>query len=572
MNNLILEKLKLLPHKPGCYLYFNSEGKVIYVGKAKDLFKRVHQYFLANRDLKTQALVSNINNLEYITTNSEVEALILENNLIKKHEPFYNIKLTDGKTYPYIVITNEEHPRVLLVRKLIYSNIKYYYGPFTNQSLARYLVDLFNNIYPFRKCYKIPKDKCLYYDLGLCLGPCIKKEKIDYSEYISEINDLFQGRNILQIKEKLTSKLYYYKDSLNYEEAKKIKLILEQFSLITAKQIINLDPEKNGDYLAYTYNEELISIFILKMREGVIKDHFRYVSKYLLDPIQEINQVLNDYYLHSPFNNQIYSLDNTLVLPKEYTIPKIGNNLKLLELAKNNAQKALLDHMSINKHKLLQSLELKENLIKIFKKELQVVDALDIAQLFGTNILGGVIRLKDSLVINNLSRFYHLDESILGDVNLIYELALKHYLKVSEYPDLIFTDGAKLQVEYLKKALAKLNLDIPVCGLAKDKNHNLEYIYYDDKVIALDKHSVIYSYLRFIDESIHNYIIKKHQNLRIKSSFKSKLEAIPGVGLKTANKLLTKYSSYDEIKNASIEELKTLSISENVIKKIKERL
>lgn len=572
MIGLLKEKLNLLPHEPGCYLFYNRLDEIIYVGKAKDIYKRVHQYFLANQTIKTKALVASINNIDYIITNSENEALILENNLIKKHNPFYNIKLTDGKTYPYIVVSNEINPRVYVERKVNYQKVLYYYGPFTNQRLCKDLVEIINNLYPFRKCYKIPDKKCLYYDLNLCLAPCINKGSLNYSDYIKEIKDLFDGRNILKIKEKLTSKLYYYKDSLNYEEALKIKYILEKFIYISNKQIINQTSDKNADYIGYAYNDDLVSIFILKMRDGIIKDHFKYISPYKIEAMDLISSILNDYYLHYPFNNLIYFKDDFISLAKDYIIPKIGDNLKLSLMAYDNAKKALAEKTSINKLKLIKSNELKSSFDEIFSFDIDIIDAIDIAQLFGTNILGGVIRIVDNTISINQARFYHLDNQNLGDVNLIYNLALKHYSKVEVLPSIIFVDGGMLQVKYLSNALAQLGLNIPVAGLAKDQFHNLDYLFYKERKYDLERNTPLYQYLRYIDESIHNYIIKKHQGLRIKTSFKSRLEQIKGVGSIRANKLLLKYSSYDEIKKASVEELKKLGIDNKTIKNIKEGL
>ena len=573
MNNseILQYKLKKIPHSPGCYIWKDKYNQVIYVGKAKDLFKRTHQYFLKDRDPKTTKLVENIYDIDFITVKTENESLILENDLIKKYKPKFNILLKEGSNYPYIVITNEQNPRLIYTR---INNIKgKYYGPFaTSESNPYRIYKLLNIIFPLRKCRHIPKKKCLYYDLKQCLGPCIKKiDDNQYSKIFDDINAFFKGNNkkiineILE-KEKNASNTFMYEDAKFYNE------IFNNIKNLTTIRSIYFSYDNRIDVIGFYINKNYISFVIFAYRNNKLLIKNRQIS--------EINGEVSDAVSNYVF--QYYK--NNLNLPKKCFVSlenKVLRNLsKVLKINFNNPDKgkykeALINAMQNAKFQydsnFLQYLKTKSildsgysELKSILKlNNLSLIHVFDVSNLYNDNKVGAMIAIENGEFNKNLYRkFIIKNENLKGDTQYMGEIIEREYTRILKYkedlPNLIIVDGGKQQTEITKKILKKLclNLIIPVIGLTKNKFHKTEKIYVEGGgYINIEKKSNLYMYLTKIQDEIHRFAITFFRSKKNNSILKTKLNEIPGLGQKKIEKLLSQWDNISNIKNANIEEI-----------------
>ena len=575
------EKLKLLPKQPGCYLMEDSKGEVIYVGKAKNLSNRVRSYFTGAHNEKTTMMISEIADFSYVITNSEQESLLLEINLIKRYLPKYNIRLVDDKTYPFILITNEPHPRLLVIRSK--NMTEKAFGPFPNAYSARETVDILNKLYPFRKCKNIPKEACLYYHIGQCLAPCINEVPLDsYDDMIKEVTRFLKG-DTKEVLDKLKSLMKKASDNLEYEKANEYKEMIMHIEKTTEKQIISLNDLKDRDFISYAYNEDEIAIQILMMRSGQISDTHQVVFSYVGSAdevaLNYIDQIYgSNLYIDEILFDEMFDIDELrLRFKNKAIIPKIGDKKKIIKLAHKNAKEILENQNLIYKHQQDINLENDKKLKEIFKRDIKRIEVFDNSGLFGTNLVSAMIVYDNHQFLKHEYRKYNLRVvKHQDDYGALKEVIYRRYYRVLmedlPIPDLILVDGGKGQVNVTLEVINSLRIDTLVAGLKKDDKHKLYSIIFNDREYVLKKNSNLYKMLGKISDEIHRYAVSFHKQSRLKTNFKSPLDSIPGIGKKRKEILLKNFDTIENIKNASIEEFKKIGIGEKLAKRIKEEL
>lgn len=578
------EKLALLPSKPGCYIHKDKNGNVIYVGKAKNLKKRVSSYFNKIHTGKTKALVDNINDFEYIVTNSEIESFILEINLIKKYSPKYNILLKDDKTYPYIELTNEKYPRVKIIRTKTRKKTKSkLFGPFPNVVSARKTVDLINRIYPLRKCNTLKKDLCLYYHINECLGYCkynISKEQIDLM--IKEITEVLNG-NYKEITKKLEEEMFKESEKLNYEKALELKKMIEDVKTTISKQIVVSNVKYNFDVFGYYVKDNYLSIETLFIREGIIIGR--------VHKIFDITDEINDVYLRYITNfYEKYELPKEIIIQDENEVsllstylntkvncPKKGDVKHILDMAINNAEIYLNENLEIVKKDLKIKKEVLEKLKSLLNlTSLKRIDLFDNSHLFGTYYVGCMVVYEDLEPNKNLYRKYKISLDVKDDLSAMKEVIYRRYYRMlldkEVYPDLIIIDGGSLQVKVVVEVLNSLGLSIKVIGLKKDDKHKTNIIVDDNlNEISIKQDNHLFLYLTKMQDEVHRFAISFHRDLKSKGSLESVLSNVSGLGDKRRTALLKKYGSLKKIEEASIDELKSI-IPEEIAKNLKKYL
>lgn len=578
------EKLALLPSKPGCYIHKDKNGNVIYVGKAKNLKKRVSSYFNKIHTGKTKALVDNINDFEYIVTNSEIESFILEINLIKKYSPKYNILLKDDKTYPYIELTNEKYPRVKIIRTKTRKKTKSkLFGPFPNVVSARKTVDLINRIYPLRKCNTLKKDLCLYYHINECLGYCkynISKEQIDLM--IKEITEVLNG-NYKEITKKLEEEMFKESENLNYEKALELKKMIEDVKTTISKQIVVSNVKYNFDVFGYYVKDNYLSIETLFIREGIIIGR--------VHKIFDITDEINDVYLRYITNfYEKYELPKEIIIQDENAIsllstylntkvncPKKGDVKHILDMAINNAEIYLNEKLEIVKKDLKIKKEVLEKLKSLLNlTSLKRIDLFDNSHLFGTYYVGCMVVYEDLEPNKNLYRKYKISLDVKDDLSAMKEVIYRRYYRMlldkEVYPDLIIIDGGSLQVKVVIEVLNSLGLSIKVIGLKKDDKHKTNIIVDDNlNEISIKQDNHLFLYLTKMQDEVHRFAISFHRDLKSKGSLESVLSNVSGLGDKRRTALLKKYGSLKKIEEASIDELKSI-VPEEIAKNLKKYL
>jgi excinuclease ABC subunit C len=558
-------------------------NNIIYVGKAKNLKNRVRSYFVGAHNLKTTKLISEIADFSYVQTNSEKEAFLLEHNLIKEHNPKYNIRLTDDKSYPYIVITNEKHPRIITSRN-VKKNLGTYFGPYQNAYAAKQTLRLLNKIYPLRKCVKLPKKECLYYHLGQCLAPCINKEKIDYEPYIKEITAFLKG-NDKDIKVYLTKKMNEASDKLLFEEALEYKKLLDFINITNEQQLISFNDFKDRDFISYEVDKEDVSLQILKMRKGKIIDTKSDVFPLYLDT-DNILSYLYDYYKETPIPDEICFSDKfnenevKELFGSRAIIPKRGKKKALIDIAYKNASYDLKHERLLNKTKKEKHLE-KVNAFNLFTglENIKRIDLFDNSHTFGSEMISVMVVYKDFKPAKKEYRKYILKYTKEGDdIGAFKEVLYRRYQRAlvekTELPNLIIVDGGLNQVNAAKEIINLLNLEIKIMGLKKDLSHTLSEVIYNDKVYKINKKTPLFKLLSKMIEETHRFAITYHRKKRDKSLSVSVLDNIKGVGEVRKKKLFNKFISIDKMITGSIEEYKDIGINEtlreNIIKSLKE--
>lgn len=578
------EKLALLPSKPGCYIHKDKNGNVIYVGKAKNLKKRVSSYFNKIHTGKTKALVDNINDFEYIVTNSEIESFILEINLIKKYSPKYNILLKDDKTYPYIELTNEKYPRVKIIRTKTRKKTKSkLFGPFPNVVSARKTVDLINRIYPLRKCNTLKKDLCLYYHINECLGYCkynISKEQIDLM--IKEITEVLNG-NYKEITKKIEEEMFKESENLNYEKALELKKMIEDVKTTISKQIVVSNLKYNFDVFGYYVKDNYLSIETLFIREGIIIGR--------VHKIFDITDEINDVYLRYITNfYEKYELPKEIIIQDENEVsllstylntkvncPKKGDIKHILDMAINNAEIYLNEKLEIVKKDLKIKKEVEEKLKSLLNlTSLKRIDLFDNSHLFGTYYVGCMVVYEDLEPNKNLYRKYKISLDVKDDLSAMKEVIYRRYYRMlldkEVYPDLIIIDGGSLQIKVVVEVLNSLGLSIKVIGLKKDDKHKTNIIVDDNlNEISIKQDNHLFLYLTKMQDEVHRFAISFHRDLKSKGSLESVLSNVSGLGDKRRTALLKKYGSLKKIEEASIDELKRI-IPEEIAKNLKKYL
>lgn len=579
----IQEQLKKLPSEPGVYLMKDENDKVIYVGKAISLKNRVRQYFQSskNHTSKVKSMVKNIYKFEYIITDSELEALILECSLIKEYRPKYNVLLRDDKTYPYIKVTvNEDFPRVLKVRQVIKDKAKYF-GPYTNTTAVNDTLEIIRNIYPIRTCnidieraIKNNVRPCLNKHIKKCVGPCTGEvSKEEYSKMIEEIILFLSGKEehlIDLLKEKMNKCAMEF----NFEDAAMYRDKIKSLEEMTQKQKIDsITSDLNQDIIAMAraHDEACVQVFFIRNGKIVGREH--YILEGVMDSTREsiLSSFVKQFYMaqdYIPKEILIESdIEDSFILEEWLSdkkgqkvfirVPQKGEKKSLIEMVRKNAVEYLEKFSNMNKLKYQKSIGALEELKNIIglEKIPRRIESFDISNIQGVDSIGSMVVFTDGKKDKKEYRRYKI-KTVIGpnDYDSMTEI-VERRIKYGDLPDLILLDGGKGQVSSVKKVLNKHNVEIPLWGMYKDDKHRTKGLISQEKEIELDKTSNLYRFVASIQEEVHNYAISYHRSLRNKTLTKSILDDIQGIGEKRKKALLSHFKNIDEIKNATMDEL-----------------
>ena len=561
------DKLKLIPERPGCYLYKNKDGIIIYVGKAKNLKRRVNSYFNRLQTGKTLALVNQIYDFEYIVTNNETESLILEINLIKKYNPKYNILLKDDKTYPYIVLTTDKYPTLKIVRSKKRKKLKgKVFGPYPGAGAAKNMVNSINRIYPLRKCDPLKKKVCLYYHINECLGYCEKNiSKEEINNMIDEIAGVLNG-DYRFLTKKLENEMNAASEKLDFEKALELKTLINDIESTINKQIIVSNIKYNFDVFGFYEKDSFLAIETLFIREGVVVGQVNKILTEYIDKDDAYTRYIIDFYDKYTLPKKIIVndveniTDIEKVLNTEVNVPIKGDIKKILTMANNNAEissKKRIEEISKSDEERYKAIEDLKNILALDK--LERIELFDNSHLFGTYYVGGVVVFKDFLPDRNEYRKYKIDINTKDDLSAMKEVVYRRYqralLENTELPDLIIVDGGELQIKATLDVLNSLRLDIPIIGLKKNKSHKTSKLVLSNLTEIDINNQNLFVYLYKMQEEVHRFAISYHRNIKNKGMLRSVLEDVSGIGEKRRKELLKRYSSLSKIKSASVEEL-----------------
>lgn len=577
----IKTQLQNTTKSPGVYIMKDIDDIFIYIGKAKNLKNRLSSYFrnTKNHDLKTKRLVETISSFEYIVTTTEEEAILLEANLIKKYRPKFNILLKDDKSYPYIAITKEKYPNLIKTRNPEKFDFKY--GPFSSAQGVDILIDEIKELYPIRRCninLNRVKRACVYYYLDYCIAPCVYDVKKEYYEYIEKIKELFKD-DFKSLIERLIIKRDNYSDELKFEKAIEVREKIETIRNLKKHQNISNVKGEDSDYITTYIDENIAVINILIYREEALVDRENHVVELKLHSNNKevIESFIFQYYRDSNFIpkniyllNEIdkyYALALTEIKEKKVFIktPKRGKHLEIIRMSYNNAKEYALSFMQ----KIKKEVRLKQELDLRFKSLLSIdkidrIEAYDISNIFGHLSVGSMVVYENyNKKPNDYRKFKIKEVTGIDDVGSLKEVIKRRIKRLGETkfglrPDLIIVDGGKNQYNAVRELLEKDK--IKHIGLVKDDSHNTRAIYYDGREISIYEDELIYSFLYKLQLEMHRYALDYHKKLRTKNMLHSVLDEIKGIGQKKKQSLLKHFSSLENIKNASIDELKEISI------------
>jgi excinuclease ABC subunit C len=561
------ENIDFLPSLPGCYLFKDKDKNIIYVGKAKNLKKRIKSYFINTFDRKTMNLIVFIKFISLIETISEKAALILELNLIKFHKPRFNVLLTDDRSFPYICITNEENPTYKIIRKVnfnFYLNKKKfikYYGPFPDGTGAFEILKILERIFPLRRCNSFLSKACFYYMIEQCSGSCFKNISFkEYKKKIKNIDNFFNQKSHL-IVNIINKKIAFFQKKLQFENAQKYKDLLEKIELFIQKQDVDITSKKNFDFLGIKEEENKLAVVIFFYRFGKLqrkeKDYFL-IYENINDAIRTYLQQIYSYnlqpdylYLNEVINKNLLKK----IFPKiKFISPKKGIKKSILEKTEETAKEIIFEKLTYEKQG--DPISMLKNKLKL--KNLNYFEIFDISNLQGTNIIGAVLKFQVGTTNYSKSKIYKLNENNNSDIYWISETINKHYqekvLNKKSLPDLIIIDGGISQQKIAKATLKKLNLNIPVIALFKNKKHKTEgLITNQSKKIILKKDGPLFLFLSSIQEKIHFLAINAFKKSYNKNTLNSILEKIKGIGKKRKEKLLTHFTDFNNLNEDSFE-------------------
>ncbi|WP_448011775.1 excinuclease ABC subunit UvrC [Bacillus altitudinis] len=588
MNKLIKEKLSVLPDQPGCYLMKDRQNTIIYVGKAKVLKNRVRSYFTGSHDAKTQRLVSEIEDFEYIVTSSNIEALILELNLIKKYDPKYNVMLKDDKTYPFIKITNERHPKLIVTRNVKKDKGKYF-GPYPNVQAARETKKLLDRLYPLRKCATLPDRVCLYYHLGQCLAPCV----YDISEetnkqLVDEITRFLNGGH-QQIKKELTEKMQEAAEQLEFERAKELRDQIAYIDSTMEKQKMTMSDLSDRDVFAYAYDKGWMCVQVFFIRQGKLIERDVSLFPMYQDPEEEFLTFMGQFYEK---NNHFLpkeilvpdSVDQEMIeqlLETNVHQPKKGKKKDLLLLAHQNAKIALKEKFSLierDEERTIGAVEQLGDALNIYMP--YRIEAFDNSNIQGADPVSAMVVFQDGKPYKKEYRKYKI-KTVEGpdDYASMREVIRRRYNRVLKdelpLPDLILIDGGKGQINAAIDVLEnELNLSVPVAGLVKDEKHRTSNLMMGDtlEIVALERNSQAFYLLQRIQDEVHRFAISFHRQLRGKNAFQSILDDVPGIGEKRKKQLLKHFGSVKKMKEASIQDFQDAGIPKHTAELLMEAL
>jgi len=591
-RDTIRQKLALLPDKPGCYLMKNEAGEVIYVGKAKVLKNRVRSYFTGSHDAKTTRLLQEIRDFEYIVTANNAEALILECNLIKKYKPRFNVLLKDDKSFPYIMITNEEHPRLVVTRKVQKGKGKYF-GPYPNAFAAQQTKKLLDRLYPLRKCNTLPDRVCLYYHLGQCVAPCeYEVPPAEYERMIQEIGRFLSGHQD-SVKRELHEKMVAAAEQLEFERAKEYRDLIAAIDALAEKQSITTTDSVDRDVFGYAVDKGWLGVTILYYRQGKMigrhaatipfygeaeEDFLSYVAQYYHEQAALPREILLPS-LSGEYAESVQSMSEWLGV--KVFMPQRGVKRKTVEMAIDNARILLQEKFRLMEQDEERSVKAAENLGRLLGLEsARRIEAFDNSNIHGTDAVSAMVVFVDGKPDRSGYRKYKV-KTVEGadDYETMREVIRRRYVRVLRenlpLPDLIVVDGGKGQISAATDVLEnELGLFIPVCGLVKDDKHRTSQLMAGDppQIIPLSRDSKEFYLLQRIQDEVHRFAVSYHRQVRAKSMIASQLDAIPGIGEKRRMALLKHFGSLKRIKEASVEDFRPLRIGEKLARQILDAL
>ncbi len=562
------DELNLVPNKPGSYQMYNKNDIIIYVGKAKDLKKRLSSYFRGTNTGKTAKMVSEIAYFKYIITTTELESFILELNLIKELNPKYNVLLKDDKSYPYIEYTKKPFPSLKVVRylKIKRHKDKILFGPYVNAYAARRIVNLINRLYPLKKCEGMPKEVCLYYHIHECLGYCTKNVSLDRIETMEqEILSFLRGNEDV-IKNKLKEKIEYYSENLNYELALELKKELDYMSIVLEKQKVELNPGENLDVINYAFINGFIAIEFLFVRNGKLVGNYTEIEPVTDEYLDEIDYYIALFYQKKEIPREIIIADElnednlSKVIETNFVKVSKGQKRKLLLMAKENATINLNNNFKRIEQKQEKSSGANDELAELLGIGIKRIDVFDNSNLFGSFAVSGMVVYEDGLPSKSKYRKYKVMVDKNDDYNTMKEVIYRRYYRAlidKDLPDLILVDGGINQIRAAKDVLNSLNLGIKVCGLVKNDKHRTNDLLDGDtlEIYDIDRTSNLFHYLTRMQDEVHRYTINYHRQIRSKGSISSILDNIPGIGNKRSKDLIKRFGSVKRMKEASLGEL-----------------
>lgn len=584
----IKNKLSVVPMEPGCYLMKDRNDQVIYVGKAKKLRNRLRSYFTGAHDTKTTRLVAEIRNFEFIVTSDETESLLLELNLIKQYQPRYNILLKDDKSYPFIKITKEKYPRLVVTRRVKKGTGKYF-GPYPNAYSAQETKKLLDRIYPFRKCDKMPDKLCLYYHIGQCLGPCVYDVDLEkYAEMTREISDFLNGEDQTILK-KLENRMQQASEDLDFEQAKEYRDLIQHIHNLTRKQKIMSPDKSTRDVFGYSVSKGWMCVQVFFIRQGnMIKRDATMI------PLQQTEE--EEFYT---FIGQFYELNQHL-LPKEVHVPKNldkniiksvvdtkivqpvrGKKKEMVDLANHNAEVSLDNKFELIARDESRTVKAIEELGDRMGIQTPIrIEAFDNSNIQGVDPVSAMVSFVDGKPNKKGYRKYKI-KTVEGpdDYKSMREVVRRRYTRVlnegTPLPDLIIVDGGKGHMSGVIDVLEnELGLDIPVAGLRKNDKHRTSEILYGEQaeVVPLKKNSQAFYLLQRIQDEVHRFAITFHRQTRQKSGLKSVLDTVEGIGAKRKTRLLRTFGSIKKMREAPIEDLKGAGLPQKVAENLQAAL
>ncbi|MFT8930321.1 MAG: excinuclease ABC subunit UvrC [Sporolactobacillus sp.] len=583
-NQKIKEKLALLPKQPGCYQMKNSQGEIIYVGKAKNLFNRVHSYFSGSHDAKTQRLVADIDDFEYIVVSSEIESLLLEINLIKKFEPRYNIMLKDDKSYPYIKLTNETYPRLLITRKVNRKSGKYF-GPYPNVTAANETKRLLDHLYPLRKCRTLPTRVCLYYHIGQCLAPCVfDVPKETYTRMAEDITHFLNGGH-QQVKKELETKMTAEAEQLHFEKAKDYRDQIRSIETVMEKQKIIFNALEDSDVFGYAYDKGWMCVQVFFMRQGKLIERDASMFPFYQEPEEDFLTFIGQFYARQ---NHIQpkqvlvpdQVDRELVdqmLEAAVLQPQRGRKKDLVQMANKNAKIAIQEKFALIERDEKRTVGAVEQLGQALDMPApHRIETFDNSNIQGADPVSAMVVFEEGRPKKSDYRKYRV-KTVEGpdDYATMKEVIRRRYGRLLKengvLPDLILIDGGKGQLTAAIDVLEnEFGLYIPVCGLAKDEKHRTAQLIAGSSslVVPLARNSQAFYLLQRIQDEVHRFAIAFHRQVHAKEMLHSELDDIPGIGKQRKQMLLRHFGSIKTIREADVEALRQaglpIQVAENL--------
>ena len=588
MNNLIKSKLELLPTSPGCYIHKDKNGTIIYVGKAKNLRNRVRSYFRGSHDTKTEALVSEIVDFEFIVTESNIEALLLEINLIKENKLKYTIMLKDDKSYPFIKITNERYPRLIITRQ-VKKDGGLYFGPYPDVGAANEIKRLLDRIFPFRKCTNPPSKVCFYYHIGQCVAHTIcKKDEAYFQSMAQEVSDFLKGQDD-KIIDDLKGKMASAAQSMEFERAAEYRDLIQAIGTLRTKQRVMAKDLQNRDVFGYYVDKGWMCVQVFFVRQGKLIERDVNLFPYYNDPDEDFLTYVGQFY-----QEKSHLVPNEVLIPQDIdeeavkalvdtkiVKPQRGEKKQLVNLAIKNARVSLEQKFNL----LEKSVEKTQGAIENLGRLLQIptpvrIESFDNSNIMGTSPVSAMVVFVNGKPSKKDYRKYKI-KTVVGpdDYASMREVIRRRYGRVQREgltpPDLIVIDGGQGQVNIAKQVIQEeLGLDIPIAGLQKNDKHQTHELLFGDplEVVELSRNSQEFFLLQRIQDEVHRFAITFHRQLRSKNSFSSQLDGIDGLGPKRKQNLMKHFKSLTKIKEASVDEIVEVGVPRAVAEAVQRKL